>query len=220
MRNSPRRSADAAEEKAQAAADALAGASGADILTQAELKKKEEATAAAAKKAAEKREKFEVEFDAVSNFEFPEFTVSENQKKVAGAAIVGGLGAAGLVAEADVAQGLINVGGEAMMATAAAFLFANNMVFKRDRSGSSIRSRPRRSLRSSSCPARGWARTPLRARLPRMRCNLRPARARGRQADETGYEEGEGGHGDGVQKGFHRAEAEGSVELRASQSCG
>ena len=125
--------ADAAEEKAQAAADALAGASGADILTQAELKKKEEATAAAAKKAAEKREKFEVEFDAVSNFEFPEFTVSENQKKVAGAAIVGGLGAAGLVAEADVAQGLINVGGEAMMATAAAFLFANNMVFKRDR---------------------------------------------------------------------------------------
>ena len=125
--------ADAAEEKAQAAADALADASGADILTQAELKKEEEATAAAAKKAAEKREKFEVEFDAVSNFEFPEFTVTDNQKKVAGAAIIGGLGAAGLVAEADVAQALLNVGGEAMTATAMAFLFANNMVFKQDR---------------------------------------------------------------------------------------
>ena len=51
--------ADAAEEKAQAAADAR-GCIGCRHLTQAELKKKEEATAAA-QEAAEKREKFEVD---------------------------------------------------------------------------------------------------------------------------------------------------------------
>ena len=126
--------AEVAMEKAAAAA-VEAARENTDDITAADLKAKEEALSAAAE---EKRKEAEAKRDELKNlaaFEFPEFEfeLPEVDRKVAGTAVVGALGVAGLAAEADLASSLMQVGGEAAMTTAFAFLFANNMVFKKDR---------------------------------------------------------------------------------------
>ena len=126
--------AEVAMEKAAAAA-VEASRENTDDITAADLKAKEEALVAAAE---EKRKDAEAKRDELKNlaaFEFPEFEfeLPEVDRKVAGTAVVGALGVAGLAAEADLASSLMQVGGEAAMTTAFAFLFANNMVFKKDR---------------------------------------------------------------------------------------
>ena len=126
--------AEMAMEKAAAAA-VEAAREDTDDITAADLKAKEEALSAAARakrmEAAAKRD----ELVNLAAFEFPEFDLElpEVDRKVAGTAVVGALGVAGLAAEADLASSLVQVGGEAAMTTAFAFLFANNMVFKKDR---------------------------------------------------------------------------------------
>ena len=72
-------------------------------------------------------------------YEFPEFDVpqlpelTDSEKRAATGAIIGSLGVAGLVADADLANALVNIGGEAAMTSAMMFLIANNLVFKKDR---------------------------------------------------------------------------------------
>ena len=126
--------AEMAMEKAAAAA-VEAARDDTDDITAADLKAKEEALSVAAEA---KRKEAEAKRDELVNlaaFEFPEFDLElpEVDRKVAGTAVVGALGVAGLAAEADLASSLVQVGGEAAMTTAFAFLFANNMVFKKDR---------------------------------------------------------------------------------------
>jgi len=120
--------AEAAAADAEAAADA-------DDVTAADLKAAEERLAAEAIQKELKAQRKTVEAQNLASFEFPEFQVPEfpTNAKVGGAAVVAGLGVAGLAAEADVASSLMQLGGEAAVTTAFAFLFANNMVFAKDR---------------------------------------------------------------------------------------
>ena len=131
-----REEAEAAAEVAAKAAAVAEAAVDADDVTAADLRAREEKLSAAAAEKAAKAQRKAVEAQNLASFEFPEFQVPElpeNATKVGGAAVVGALGVAGLAAEADLASSLMQVGGEAAMTTAFAFLFANNMVFAKDR---------------------------------------------------------------------------------------
>ena len=130
-----REEAEAAAKAAEAAAAVAAAAADADDVTAADLRAREEKLSATAAEKAAKAQRKAVEAQNLASFEFPEFQVPEisGNAKVGGAAVVGALGVAGLAAEADLASSLMQVGGEAAMTTAFAFLFANNMVFAKDR---------------------------------------------------------------------------------------
>ena len=130
-----REEAEAAAKAAEVAAAVAAAAADADDVTAADLRAREEKLSATAAEKAAKAQRKAVEAQNLASFEFPEFQVPEisGNAKVGGAAVVGALGVAGLAAEADLASSLMQVGGEAAMTTAFAFLFANNMVFAKDR---------------------------------------------------------------------------------------
>jgi hypothetical protein len=135
----------AAEAAAETAAAAEARGGDVDKAAVAEVKEKEAKAAAAKERAAAAAETSQEAAAALATFEFPEFDLPDVDKRAAGAAVIGGLGLAVGVAEADLATSLMQVGGEAMMTTVFAFVFANNLVFKkdRDRFASSFDSRER-----------------------------------------------------------------------------
>ena len=125
---------------AKAAADAAAVAREADKtqvddVTVADLKAKTEKLRARADTKAKEAASKTAEAQNFASFEFPEFVVPEIKvdAAVGGAAVVGALGVAGLAAEADLASSVMQLGGEAVMTGAFAFLFANNMVFSKVR---------------------------------------------------------------------------------------
>lgn len=94
---------------------------------------KARAAETAAKGKVEAAAEGEVEAAALARFEFPEFGVPEVDTRAAAGAIIGGLGVAASITEADLASSLMQVGGEAMVTTMLAFVLANNLVFKKDR---------------------------------------------------------------------------------------
>ena len=141
----------AAEVAAKAAAVAEAAVD-ADDVTAADLRAREEKLSAAAAEKAAKAQRKAVEAQNLASFEFPEFQVPElpeNATKVGGAAVVGALGVAGLAAEADLASSLMQVGGEAAMATAR-FCSPTTWCLRRTARSSWARWRAASSSRSSS----------------------------------------------------------------------